>query len=345
MARRENGIDAVRRFAASYVRYSAGLSHDLVVVFKGFDQQKDLHESRTALEGIDYRGFEMADVGLDIGAYFEAAQRVPNRYVVFLNTHTEISNQGWLSALSRYGVEEGVGVAGAMGSYESLRDTVQILKEVIRRNIGVGANYDRSVAYYFDFVLRARHARWYSDSGEVITPRRSQFSNLRKLAGAVRGAVAYSWLALRGTSSIWPGAPRFDSQQFPGFPNAHVRSNAFMIRRDRWLELAFHPRKKVDVSLFESGPQSFTVRLRSSGLATVVVGADGRRYDVADWPRSRTFRLGDQANLLVHDNHTRAFEAMSPGARVAHAWMSWGDYLEMLPADFPDLGFALRRGS
>jgi hypothetical protein len=313
----------------------------LVIVFKGFDQQSDLQETRNLLEGIDYQGLEMEDVGYDIGAYFEAARRVSNRHLVFLNTHSEVSSEGWLSALARHGLEEQVGVAGAMGSYESLRDTVQILKKVIGKNTGLGASYDRSAAYYFDFVLRARHPRWYSPTGGVIPPQRRRFPHLSTLAGAVAGAIARPWLELRGTASIWPGAPRFDAQQFPRFPNAHIRSNAFMIQRERWLELAFLPRRKVDASLFESGPQSLTARLRSSGLAAVVVGADGQRYDVVDWPRSRTFRLGDQANLLIHDNHTRAFEAMSPGARVAHAWMTWGDYLDMLPADFPDLGFAL----
>jgi hypothetical protein len=321
------------------------LSHDLVVVFKGFDQQKDLQEARNIFEGIDYRGLEVPDVGFDIGAYFEAAQRVANRHLVFLNTHSEISSQDWLSALSRHGFEEGVGVAGTMGSYESLRDTVLILQEVIRRNIGVGGHHDRNVAYYFDFVLRARHRRWYSPAGDVIAPRPRRFAQLSKPASLAARLVGRPWLALRGTASIWPGAPRFDAQQFPRFPNAHVRSNAFMIRRDRWLQLAFRPRRKVDTSLFESGPQSLTVRLRSSGLAALVVGADGRGYDVGDWPRSRTFRLGDQANLLVHDNHTRAFEAMSPGARVTHAWMTWGDYLDTVPADFPDLGFSLAQGA
>jgi len=304
-----------------------------------------LQEARSILDGVEYRGLELPDVGFDIGTYFEAARQVSNRHLVFLNTYCEISSDGWLSALSRYGLEDGVGVAGTMGSYESLRDSVQILKEVIRRNIGLGANYDRNVAHYFDFILRPRHRRWYSPAGGVVAPRRSRFPLLSKVASAAAQLAGRPWLAFRGTASIWPGAPRFDVEQFPRFPNAHVRSNAFMIRRERWLEFAFQPRRKIDTSLFESGPQSLTARLRASGLATVVVGADGRRYDVADWPGSRTFRLGDQANLLVHDNHTRAFEAMSPGARVAHAWMTWGDYLDAVPADFPDLGFALARAS
>lgn len=345
LARNADGIAALRRFAESYRAHSSGLAHDLVVLYKGFRQIAELKEAENAFHGVEHRGIQLLDTGFDVGAYFECAKRIQNDYLVFLNTHSQIAACEWLTALWRYASKEGVGVAAAMGSFESLRDTVGILKDVIWRCMGVGKNYDQDLARYFDFLLRRHHRKWYSPTGAVIEPKHSKPGQSGRLALQATRILRYPWFALRGTALIWPGAPRFDVRQFPRFPNPHVRSNGFMIRRDRWLQLDFAPRQKIDTSLFESGPQSLTASLRKSGLATVVVGRDGRGYDIPEWPRSQTFRLGDQGNLLVHDNHTRAFETMSAGARVAHAWMTWGDCLGPLPPDFPDLGVALQADS
>jgi hypothetical protein len=242
-------------------------------------------------------------------------------------------------------LDEGVGIAGAMGSYESLNDSVEILKEVLRKCAGVGRSYDPRVAYYFDFLLRRHHRSWYSSAGGVVHPRHGEPGGLRRSVTLGTRLLYDRWVAFRGTALIWPGAPRFDVRQFPRFPNPHIRSNAFMVRRDRWLQLEFAPRRKADTSLFESGPDSFTAQMRKQGLGTLIVGRDGNAYDVPNWPHSRTFRLEDQGNLLVHDNHTRAFDAMSQGARTTHAWMTWGDCLTELPADFPLSRSALRADS
>jgi hypothetical protein len=228
-----------------------------------------------------------------------------------------------------------------MGSYESLRDTVQILRNVIWRCTGVGDGYDPLMAYYFDFLLRRFHPRWYADTGAVAPP----VSKPTRRTGASKRIirlVSYPWFAFRGTKLIWPGAPRFDVRQYPAFPNPHIRSNGFMVRRDRWLEVSFAPKEKGDANLFESGPLSLTTRMRERGLSAMVVGADGNGYDVSEWPRSRTFRLAHQANLLVRDNHTRAFEEMSAGARVTHGWLTWGESLQPLPPGFPTMGAKLQ---
>jgi hypothetical protein len=317
------------------------MCHDLVIIYKGYRQQANLHEARAAFGRIEHKGLELPDTGFDIGAYFECAKQLSNRHMVFLNTHSEIGGEGWLAALYRHGQEDGVGIAGAMASYESLNDTVEILQDVLLKCAEAGNDYDPGLAYYFDFLLRRHHPSWYAPNGEVLYRRAKTRGRIRKLAARGARHIYQAWLVLRGTSLIWPGAPRFDVGQFPRFPNPHIRSNAFMVRRDRWLKLVFKPSRKVDTSLFESGPKSLTARLRSGGLATLVVGRDGRGYDIQEWPISRTFRLGDQANLIVHDNHTRAFEGMSYGARMAHAWMTWGNALGQMPPDFPKLPFSL----
>ena len=116
-----------------------------------------------------------------------------------------------------------------------------------------------------------------------------------------------------------------------------------MLRRELLLDLGFSPvHSKMDASLFESGQDGLTARIRRTGLAAIVVGRDGHGFDVSDWRRSGTFRLADQGNLVIADNHSRAFESMSKGARLAHARMTWGDSLGPAPPDFPGLGISFR---
>jgi hypothetical protein len=50
-------------------------------------------------------------------------------------------------------------------------------------------------------------------------------------------------------------------------------------------------------------------------------------YSIDQWPKSGTFRLGDQRNLLVQDSHTRAFAALSRTEQRVFVQMTWGEEL------------------
>jgi hypothetical protein len=123
-----------------------------------------------------------------------------------------------------------------------------------------------------------------------------------------------------------PGGAMAFYARFPEFPNPHIRTNAFMLARDHFLDLC--PRKmdsKSDSHEFESGISSLTRLLLRRGLRAKVVGKDGVGYEVEDWPISKTFRLGQQDDLLVADNQTRMFDAMTSIERDAHVEMTWGE--------------------
>lgn len=112
-------------------------------------------------------------------------------------------------------------------------------------------------------------------------------------------------------------------------PNTHIRSNAFMIDRRLLLELAGHNviRSKEDAFNFESGPDSLTRRVQARSLDVLVVGRNGRGYSPKFWPRSDTFRLGTQANLLIGDNQTRTYATSTWPKKRSAAAAAWGNAL------------------
>ncbi len=144
------------------------------------------------------------------------------------------------------------------------------------------------------------------------------------------------WLAKLARNLVQPGVGmvsatgsyeslHYINPTFPAFPNPHLRSNAFAMRRDRAAEIlgSYTIAGKLDTFQIESGADGLTRRVLAQGLTCLIVGADGRGYPPQHWAESETFRQGEQANLLVHDNQTRAFARMNAAERsvlIAKTW-------------------------
>jgi hypothetical protein len=112
---------------------------------------------------------------------------------------------------------------------------------------------------------------------------------------------------------------------FHPFPNPHVRSNAFMLRRETLLRLRVGPiHTKMDALAFESGRRGLTRQVQAMGLEALVVGRDGTGYPREAWPRSGIFRMGEQENLLVADNRTDQYAQADPPTRAALRRAAWG---------------------
>jgi hypothetical protein len=112
---------------------------------------------------------------------------------------------------------------------------------------------------------------------------------------------------------------------FDPFPNAHIRTNAFMLKRALFLGLergSFG--RKSDALRFESGKKGLTRQIVGQGLSLVVVGRDGTGYVPQDWARSRTFCQGNQENLLVADNRTQDYARGSDAFRKFWSEFAWG---------------------
>jgi hypothetical protein len=114
---------------------------------------------------------------------------------------------------------------------------------------------------------------------------------------------------------------------FPKFPNPHVRTNAFLVSRQDFMEIThdFNATTKWETLLFESGEQSLTNLIERRGKSCVVVGKNAGIYTKRDWPASATFRFPSQRNLLISDNQTRLFADLTLLRRILWSYAAWGN--------------------
>ena len=252
----------MRRFAASYRTQPAGRPHRLVVLIDG-----GVHPwVEQILCPIAAESIVLPEPVLDLDAYRMALSGFAAPAYCFFNSHSTLETSGWLDKLLTPLNESTVGIVGAGGSFESLRDSLR----------------------------------------PSLTPLWRPRMSLRSRLDLVRDFVN-------------------TSRTFPAHPNAHVRTNAFAVRDDVIRRVAWPDAPTKEASwAFESGARGLSAQVKRLGYKLVVVGADGRAFDEANWHRSRTVRSGDQSNLLVHDRRTREYADAPTERRCELADLAWG---------------------
>ncbi|HEY2537295.1 MAG TPA: hypothetical protein VGI24_09975 [Solirubrobacteraceae bacterium] len=147
------------------------------------------------------------------------------------------------------------------------------------------------------------------------------------------GATA-SWESqsrwIRGRVRYWPYQLlrlRAARRDYPRFPNPHIRSTAFTIDRANLLAMNLDgARDKRDTYLLESGRRSITRQILERDLRAVVTGRDGHIYGLKDWAASRTYRSGEQKNLLIADRRTEDWARASQHLRRRLSRDAWGEH-------------------
>lgn len=116
---------------------------------------------------------------------------------------------------------------------------------------------------------------------------------------------------------------------FDPFPNYHIRSNAFILRHEDLVKIVCPKIKnKIDAYKCESGKRSITKQIIELGKSVLVIGKDGIAYEKEYWWKSNTFWQGNQSNLLVSDNQTRAYAASELNKKNFSKHSAWGDINE-----------------
>jgi glycosyltransferase involved in cell wall biosynthesis len=324
LARIKDGIWNFVEFADSYRKYDSGYEHDLVVVVKGTcDSFQEAAISSIFAEFSPQFVFVSDNIGVDLQAYRLVAKQIPHEKILFLNTHARLAGANWLLIYINALASPQVGLVGAFGSYESLYNSWQSIYRAqfefgngsislvnFRRFKWILKNRNLFVTYCKFFLMKLK---FFTVSLIYILLRvpRSKFSFIE------------SWF-----NTSRPGATLDFVNDFPKFPNVHIRSNAFFIRKKDFLEIPIgESLTKLDANLFECGKNSMTNFFLSKGKDVYIVGKDGASFAVNTWASSGCFRSGAQSNLLVTDNQTRAFNGMSALVKEAHRVMTWGDTL------------------
>jgi hypothetical protein len=232
---------------------------------------------------------------------------------------------------------KGFGGREIPGAYRSLlEDLPHRAVHVPEGRFDVGA-YDRAVRQVQApaFLLLNSFSEILADEWLSLLGR-----HLREGVGVVAASASHeSVLGLEPGPTIhpplvWPFRSRWRKARrrarrnrgFVRFPNPHVRTNAFLLRRETWLALDLGALGvKQDARRFESGVHSLTRQVQAMGLRTLVAGRNGRSYAPDAWAQSFTFRSGRQENLIVADNRTRQYEQADAEERRQLAQITWGD--------------------
>lgn len=142
--------------------------------------------------------------------------------------------------------------------------------------------------------------------------------------GLVKGCIA-----LVGALALYPYRWVRRVAYFSGFPNPHLRSNAFLIRRNDFLTFTKNvkiPASKQDAWCLESGRKSLTRYILNKGQSVAVVGADGHVFLPDQWIEAATFRVPGQRNLLVADNQTNNYASAPRNLRRLMELSAWGKF-------------------
>lgn len=120
LVRKSNGREPFRNFISSYKAHKEPLDHDLVLIFKDFNQDEKT-PYLDLLAGTDFIPYDFpGDSGLDLGPYIEVSRKLDYTYFCFLNSFSEIQSDHWLTHLYNCLINsQDAGIVGATGSWES----------------------------------------------------------------------------------------------------------------------------------------------------------------------------------------------------------------------------------
>ncbi len=114
--------------------------------------------------------------------------------------------------------------------------------------------------------------------------------------------------------------------EFSQYPNPHIRTNAFFIKRSIFSSLVFNDKPgKLAAYAFENGRNSMTRQLFDLGLECVVVDKNGNGYICQNWYKSNVFWQNDQDNLVVSDNQTRKYSDANDTEKLFYQKLAWGE--------------------
>jgi len=342
LARAENSdYTRFNNFFESYKKHSAGLQHELIILHKGIKKNDagDEHIQKI-LGNRRYYSIYIPDTGYDIQAYLRAAKSLPYRFLCFFNTYSTILTDSWLEKLAQPLFENyRVAITGATASYESIHTSYSLYTKAIWMCSLNKIPFNQEISEEFKEQLLIHGENWLK--GNVRLSAKEQTDALSRFLTSDESKEEFESHWRNVTKK---GAGLYEIDQFKPFPNPHLRSNAFLINRAVLNSLQFRlADTKMACVKFESGLTGLPTKLAHLGFETRLIGANGRSYEVEEWPESSTFRLGNQENLLVSDNQTENYKNARNRLKNHLTSLTWGDYGFSKHEIFKEMGFSMGR--
>ncbi len=119
LIRQSNGLACFHDFIKSYNENEAGVKHDLILVFKGFDGQNSADDYNVILDKIQFISIYLNDNMTDLEVYFLIAKTTSYHSYIFLNSFSQILVKDWLKLMVDK-LYDDVGLIGATGSWQRL---------------------------------------------------------------------------------------------------------------------------------------------------------------------------------------------------------------------------------
>jgi len=253
------------RFVESYLAHPAGWAHDLVIIKKGYEQHEEDWKKRIALLGdVPKTIITLPDTGFDIGSYRAPLEQYPDRYILVMNSQSEILVDHWLDYFMRHAHKNRI--LGATGSLDTVR----------------------WVWAYFTSTSTDGEQPW-----ATIRFRRQPGKWLiRSLMNLVKFSMNYARKPLMSENIGTLNNP------FSPFPFPNLRTTALLLP-PKILETIEWPHSnefgvKMATYIFESGYRGLTGQVLSKGMELYVIGSDGRATPINKGFLAETCYSGDQ---------------------------------------------------
>jgi hypothetical protein len=147
------GTHYLINFLQSYQNQDAGINHNLIILFNGYHNEKDLHPFIEILNTslVSYQ-IIITESKYDIDAYFYIAELLKNsEYVTFLNTYSVILHANWLKYFYANIIKESVGCVSATGAWGDYFHAMEYKKSINKIKKFKGSLTDVKKVIYFRF--------------------------------------------------------------------------------------------------------------------------------------------------------------------------------------------------
>jgi len=294
--READGVNALVDFLASVDRYKISSQSKIVIALKesseSFFDEVANHVQKAQKKNLRIQLAVIPSGGFDIGTHYYVASHFKCEVIVFMTATSRANVKNWDSFLLKKFREPDVGVVGCMQSSESLKSSyMEILTVMIKMKFHITLN-KRDL-----LILNAR--------GMTLKKRKIQFSDNR-ITKLLVNLITFLTLYFYKKEEPF----RF-LHHFPDFPNPHLRTTGFAIRRELFLSVFTEsPKDKGDAFNYESGYGSLTRRCTTLGWKLLVVNMRGHYYNLEDTNTQTLFRY-TKGDSIVTDKESRRFHQLS----------------------------------